>query len=186
MIEKQQSVTMFNSPYLEDLANGFTTWLAKKLNGRLPAPRVRVVGASEEFWPFLRDPSLAINPASTENTWATSDACMFAFMAVGANGEVKRLDRKTKRGMLPAFFPFDRKQIGQLSRYDAAVFLRLKRMPNTQHQIAVACEECCRVLELWMSKPLVLAGPNDGPDAQVMQWISEFATEAGGKNVEKV
>jgi hypothetical protein len=174
---ERQAVAVFRSPYLENLANSFTVWLTRRVNGRLPAPHIHILGSSEQCWPFLRAPSIAANPATTEKSWETCDACTFMFMAAGPGGEVVRLDRKAKRGILPAFFPFQRRQIRKLARYDAAIFLRLACMPDPQRQIFVMCEECVRVVELWVARPLTAGSPEDGPDPQVAAWLNEFAEE---------
>jgi len=130
---EKQLVTVFSSPPLEDLANSFTTWLTRKLDGRLPAPRVKIVGCSEEFWPVLREPSAAVNSTVTEKSWERADACMFAFLASDAKGEVVRLDREMKTKLLPAiFFFYQKREINELAEYDAAVFLRLQRIPDTK------------------------------------------------------
>lgn len=173
-MREKQLVRTYDSVALQGMANAFTTWLTRRLDGPLPAPLIRVVGATDEFWPKLREPSRLTDPASTEN-WENTDSAMFYFLAYDrSSGRMVRIPRSMKGDVLRLLFPFELKEVKGLRRCDAAVFMRLHLMPDWAYREAVLASECARIVEAWVAKPLNLS---EGFDPKVLGWLNEFAAE---------
>lgn len=170
---KVEIMTQYNSPHMEQFANGFATWLARKMGGRLPAPRIHVIGASEKLWPVLFETSKRTMGTAGREEWRNnSDACTFPFLSMGEDSQPKRLDRETKAKLLPWLFPYHPKSFVQtLTEFDAVIFLRLHKMPDPRRQFLIAACEAAFICAIWLGKPLNIE------DEQVSQWVGEFSTE---------
>lgn len=173
-------VTHYESPELQEFANKFATWLTRKVNGRLPAPHLRLVGASEELWPSLYETARLTGSDKGFDNWCQkSDACAFEFFALPLDGEMKRIDPQTKSQILPLLFPYyENEFIDTLLDYDAVIFLRLSRLPNPHRQVTETVNETAYVISTWVKKPLA---PQDSDgnieEEQIVSWLNEYEAE---------
>jgi hypothetical protein len=177
---KCKMVTHYESPQMEEFANEFGTWLTRKVNGRLPAPHLRLMGASETLWPVLYQTARLTASEGDFADWCEkSDACAFPFFALASEGERKRLDRETKSRLLPLLFPYyDSDFIEALLEYDGVIFLRLSRLPNTRRRVLVTAHETAYVCSTWLGKPLTRQDPaGNVEENQILTWLNEYSTE---------
>lgn len=181
---KCEMVIHYESPEMQEFANKFGTWLTRKVNGRLPAPHFRLVGASEELWPALYETArLTGSDNGFDNWFQKSDACAFEFFTLPPDGEMKRIDRETKSQVLPLLFPYyENEFIETLLDYDAVIFLRLNRLPNPDRQVAVTVNETAYVISTWVRKPLASQDSNGNvEEKQILSWLNEYDTERKGQ-----
>jgi hypothetical protein len=181
---KSEMVTHYLSPQMEEFANEFGTWLTRKMNGRLPAPHLRLVGASEELWPALYETARLTGSDNGFDDWCQkSDACAFEFFSLPPNGEMKRIDRETKSHVLPLLFPYYQNDfIDTLLDYDAVIVLRLGRLPSPHRQVVVTANETAHVVSTWLRKPLAHQDGNGNvEEKQILSWLNEYEAERKGQ-----
>jgi hypothetical protein len=179
-IMELKKVAHYESPQMETFANTFITWLTRKLNGSLPAPHVRLVGASEELWPALYQTAKLTGGENGFADWCEkSDACAFPFLELSSKGEPRRLDHATKSQLLPLLFPcYENDFLETLLDYDAVVFLRLDRLPNIQRQAVVTAHETAYLCSVWLRKALI--GQNSAgnvEEEQILSWLDEYSAD---------
>ena len=177
---KMKMVAHYESPKMEEFANEFITWLTRRSNGSLPAPHVRLVGASEELWPALYETARITGGENGYADWCEkSDACAFPFLALSPDGEPQRLDRETKSQLLPLLFPYyENDFIETLHGYDGIIFLRLVRLPSIHRQTVVTAHETAYLCSTWLQK--ALTGQNSAGNVreeQILSWLNEYSAE---------
>ena len=151
----ENRITQYASPQIETTVNGFANWLVRRIGGRLPAPMIRVVGASEKLWPHVfTTMQLTGNGCSFEDWMLQSDAGSFPYFQLH-NLQPARLDRDIKIELLPNLLPYyTRKTAETFADFDAIIFLRLSKMPDPRRQIVVAATETSFISGLWTGKPI--------------------------------
>jgi hypothetical protein len=165
----EKIITQYTSPQLETTMNGFATWLVRKIGGRLPAPRIRIVGAPEELWPRVHVTMQLTGSACSFEEWMIdSDAGSFPYFQL-RNMQPARLDHDMKLELLPKLLPYYPEKIAQtFADYDAIIFLRLSRMPDPRRQAVVASTETSFISAMWTSTPIPL------DDASAAAQLAEY------------
>jgi len=154
----KQLMRQYDNPKLQELTNGFLTWLTVKVSGRLPAPAIRLIGSSEELWPVLFQTNMLTTGGGDLDEWLNNcDACAFPYLQMLPDGPA-RLPLEAKPPVLKYLFPFWKDSfLRSMIEFDAAVFLRVSKTGGPRQQLLTAAIEATHVCAVWTQIELDLS-----------------------------